>query len=202
MNSALFITSNKTMFGDMVYTFELEKITDDFSKGSSFDLLLVKDNKILSAITLTHLIDSNKDAYSRFIVINPVNCPNVNIDLGSIICAENITEWDKPLSESKFYNLTVPKFETKFVCGAGVSGDRICTNRTTPLLQKNYLDFITFSVVTTIDTFLGKQDIIALGIVTDHCTPNYFKLLQSNIKGLSSRMVQFIQTNLSVLLGD
>ena len=202
MSSVLFITSNSTMFDDMVHDFELEKITNDFSKGASFDLLLVKDSKILSAITLTHLIDSNKGAYSRFVIINPVNCPNMNIDLGSIVCIENITEWDKPLQESKFYHLTVPKFESKFVSGAGVSGDRICTNRTTPLLQKNYLDFITFSVATTIETFLGKQDIIALGVVADHCTPNYFKLLQSNIKGLSSRMVQFIQTNLSVLLGD
>lgn len=202
MASTLFISSNKTIFDAIASTFKLSQLAQDFYTGDSFDLLLVTDNKIECAIKLTHLIDSKAVFYKRIVVVNPINCPNIDVELGKIVFAESITEWDKPLVESKFYNLTVPEFDTKIISGYGMSGDRVCMNRTTPILQARFIDFITFSIAVVSNTFLKDVELMSMGVVADHCTQNYFKLLQSNDKGLSSRMIEFIQTNLSLLLGE
>lgn len=203
MVECLCITSNKIFFCDMVDSFSLSQITSDFYKGNSFDLLFVKDNKIESAITLTHLLDSIQAPYSRVLIVNPVNSPSTNVNIGDFIFAENITEWDKPITESKFFNLEAPKIDRFNVyTGPGISGDRLCVNKTTPILQKTFVDFITFSVSLVLSVFSKETKLISLGVVVDHCSLNYFRLLQSNNKELSSRMIQFLRSNLSELIGE
>lgn len=203
MVECLCVTSNKIFFCDMVNEFTLSQITDDFYKGKTFDLLLVKDNKIESAITLTHLLDSMKAPYKRVIIINPINSPSININTGEFVFAENITEWDKPITESKFFNLEVPKIDRFNVhSGSGISGDRLCVSKTTPILQKAFVDFITFPISLVLSIFSKETVLISLGIVVDHCSLNYLKQLQSNNKELSSRMIDFLKSNLSVLIGE
>jgi hypothetical protein len=202
MTKPLFITSDTVLFNCIAQELKLKQITPLLYEGKcnkrEMALLQVKNSKIDSSISLVHLL--SKTEYSKLIVINPIQCPDINIPMGQIIIAENVTEWDKSIVESRIIPLQTLDFETKVVKGKGMSGDRDCTNKSTPILQSKLIDTITFPVSKVAEYF--NVPVLSIGIVADYCTLNYRKLLQSNIKELSSRMLDFLKSNFSILLGN
>jgi nucleoside phosphorylase len=131
------------------------------------------------------------------IVLNPIQCPDINISLGKIIIAENITEWDR--KETRVLPLFTIEPDNRFsYIGKGVSGDRECTTKTTLVIQSKFVDCITYPIAKVSDFF--SLPVLSIGIVSDYCTQNFSKFLQSNIKELSTRLVEFIKPIISNIL--
>lgn len=205
MSRVLFVTSSDEMFKSCIQDLKLKKLEEFLYLGKldkrDIGILLVENTKVDSTILLTiSLLTSLKDEVSKIIVINPVQCPDVNVSLGQLILASSISEWDKNTTETKVLSLLVPELGNKVIVGLGFSGDRLCVNKTTPILKSKMIDFITFPI-SKVSKYLGLP-VLSIGIVVDYCTPNFIRLLQSNIKELSSRMIDFLKSNSSILLGE
>lgn len=196
MAKVLFVTSNEVLFNSIGDGLKLKSQSDNFKKGSflkkNTSILLVGNTKIDATLVVTHYL-SCEEKPDKIIVLNPVQCPDINQSLGSIIIADKVSEWDR--KDSKLFELSPITLKSKTTIGKCSSGDRVCLDKITPIMQSRFVDCITYPMVKVSEFF--SIPIISIGIVADYCTQNYFKLLQSNIKELSLRMTVFIKDNFS-----
>ena len=194
MTDLLFVTSNKVICDSFIREFNLS-LKNTIYKGE-VDLLFVENNKIDSTLHLTRILSTTK-YYSKIVVINPVQSPSSIISYGTFVMAKEVIEWDKTILTTKLLHLTTKDLGNHVITGKGMSGDRECQGKTTPISQSVLVDTITYPLA-KVSEYFNKQ-LLSIGIVVDHCTPNYSRLLQSTINELSSKMVSFVKENLAVL---
>lgn len=200
MTKPLLITSNEVLFDSIKKEFKLKQITPILYEGKcnkkAVAITIVSNSKLDSTIYLTHLLSTSE--YSKLIILNPVQCPDTNVLMGQIVVADSITEWDKSIRDSRILPLNSLEFKTRVINGKGMSGEKECSNRPTTVLQSKLIDIITYLITKVAEYF--NIPILSIGIVADHCTVNYEKLLKSNMESLSSRLLEFLKGNSSVLL--
>jgi hypothetical protein len=202
MSGILFVTSNEEFLTSIAKEFSLTQITpllyEGSKEGKQIDLLLLENNKIDATLVLTHFLSGKPELPNKVVILNPVQCPDINQPLGKVVMAEEVTLWDH--KETRLLSLQTIETDYKTIIGKGISGDRECVNKTTPIMQSKLVDCITYPVAKVSDFF--SLPVMSIGIIADYCTQNYSKLLQSNIKELSVRMLDFLNSCISTILGD
>lgn len=204
MRNTLFVTSYTQICESFQLKFGLKSPKSGVfvgqGKNKYIHVLLVSNDKVKSAMILSEYLSENKKDVDKIVVINPVNCPDPNISMGTIVIGNQTTEWDRSIKESSLIFLqTLGEIETRHIEGQCISGDRECLNKTTPILQSKMVDTVTYPVAITAN-YYNKQ-VSSIGIVADWCTQKFPVNVLSNIREFSSRLVGFIETNLTTILG-
>lgn len=193
-DTVLLVTSNEVFYNSLEGSLnELNKIK------TKLEILYIGNTKIDIAYSITKILAvSKKDKYSKILIFNPVQCPDINIPIGEFIQADSNIEWDKPAVDSHWYVLQCLDID-RVVTGKSISGDRPCINKTPFIMQNKMVDVATFPVARVAEKF--NIPVISIGIVADHCTVNFMKHLLSIEKELSCKMIGFLKSNLISLLG-
>lgn len=203
MKITLFVTS----YSPICETFQLEfglkssksGVYVGQGKNKYIHVLLVPNDKVKSTLLLSEYLSLNKDV-EKVVVVNPVNCPDPNIPMGTFIIGSKVTEWDRSIKESSLLFLWLFEgIETKHVEGQCISGDRECVNKTTPILQSKMVDTVTYPVAVT--SLYYNKPVSSIGIVADWCTQKFSTNVLSNIREFSGRLVSFVKNNLTIILG-
>ena len=204
MKVTLFVTSYKQICESFQLEFGLKSPKEGVyigqGKNKYFRVLLVPNDKVKSTVILSEYLALNKDTVEKIVVVNPVNCPDPNVKMGTFIFGDKVTEWDRSIRDTSIYKLqSFSGIETKYIEGQCISGDRECVNKTTPILQSKMVDTVTYPVAVTASYY--NKPISSIGIVADWCTPRFSTASLSNIREFSSHIVGLVKNNQTIILG-
>ena len=109
MKVTLFVTSYKQICESFQLEFGLKSPKEGVyigqGKNKYFRVLLVPNDKVKSTVILSEYLALNKDTVEKIVVVNPVNCPDPNVKMGTFIFGDKVTEWDRSIRDTSIYKL-------------------------------------------------------------------------------------------------